>query len=456
MVVASRVSLPLLLPACSLVYDFSTFRTDGETDAAREEDGGSELDAAPELDARVQLDGGGELDASGPDAAAEVDASMGLDATTALDAGRMDAGIVAPTDAGRDAATVASTDAGRDAASLADASLTACSGLTSSASIDLGTITGLPSPILNTRYAVRAVGDQLALVWQDSSANVHLRAWRVDVATPTASPTIADLVVGSAAANASLGVGRDGSDWVVWAYPSTLTVRCPDGGSSCTPQPRPAEAASPYAFAQGPSTFAWVHSASTFPGDWRATALGSDSSIVLTDAGSHIVTPDAVATSGTGYVSILEDVSGDGERVVLAFFDTSAFTHRVVRSLLGRTNNSIYVTHDASTGTALGVAAVSTTTYLVVARETDAVASTPLTWTSSTPSPIVSRGDGTFYVRDHTSYSLRRVADVAAEIARPGDPGALGAAVVVDGHYAYFAFLDLSTDRLQLHLYDCP
>jgi hypothetical protein len=149
-------------------------------------------------------------------------------------------------------------------------------------------------------------------------------------------------------------------------------------------------------------------------------------------------------------------VAGDGsERVVLAWFDTGTFTHSITRTVLGRTNNAIYVTYDAATETALAVAAVGTNTFLIAARQTEALAGSPLNWTSSNPSPIVSRGDGTVYFRDGTGYALRRVSDMT-ELGRPGDPGAMGAAIIVDNHYAYFAFFDLSTDRLQLHLYDCP
>ena len=141
--------------------------------------------------------------------------------------------------------------------------------------------------------------------------------------------------------------------------------------------------------------------------------------------------------------------------MALVWFDTATSSVSLSRSTVGRTVNSIYVTYDAATRTALGVAANGTSSYLVTARRGDATATTPTTWTSPSPRPIVSRGDGTFYLHDGTSYSLRRVSAPVTVLTRPGDPGSIGAPVVVDGHYAYVYFLDLASDALRLQLYDC-
>jgi len=216
----------------------------------------------------------------------------------------------------------------------------------------------------------------------------------------------------------------------------------------------PPGADAPYAFAQPPTTFAWVDSADTSLA-WRATALGGTTSVFLSDQPSHVVTPDAVGTSGTGYVAILEENGLGIERVAFAWFDTATSVPATIsRSTVGRTVNSIYVTYDATSNTALGVAAEGTQSYLLVARP-GASAGSVASWTSSSPRPIVSRGDGTFFVHDGTSYGLRSVSAPTSVIAAPGDPGALGAGVVVDGHYAYFAIVDLVADRMQLHLHRC-
>ncbi len=94
-------------------------------------------------------------------------------------------------------------------------------------------------------------------------------------------------------------------------------------------------------------------------------------------------------------------------------------------------------------------------TYLLAAHDGDVSASTPTLWGGSSPRPIVSRGDGTVFFSSLAGYALRTVSEPHVVIDEPGDVGSLGVGVVIDGHYGYFALVDLSTDRMQLVLHEC-
>ncbi len=470
------------LPACSLVYDFSGFRDDDGADVGRADDAAAGSDAGDDRDAFSELDGFVAVDASsGIDAFAEIDAAVtGTDAAmTGTDAAMMtgtDAAMMTGADAAMtDAATVRvdaamtsmdaslpptdapvlPADAARDSGPRPDASIRSCTGLaTPPTIINLGNIAGLPAVLGNTSFVVRAVGADLAFVSQAGTGAVRLNAWSVNGTARTATQTITNASVGTVGAPASLSVGRDGTDWVVWAAYGTTTVRCADFGSGCGAETRPAGAASPYVFAQGPSSFVWVH-ASAADVAWRATPTGGSSFVLSPDTGSHVVMPDAIGTSDTGYVALLEEYGTGTENVAFAWFDTATTSASLSASAVGRTINSIYVTYDAATETALGVAAtLPGTSHLLTARR-GMPATTALMWSATSPRPIVSRGDGTFVLRDGTGYGLRSVTSPATVVTPMGEPGGIGSAVVVDGRYAYFAVIDSSVDRMELHLYDC-
>ncbi len=443
----------VVVGGCSLSYDFSRFHV-------AEEDAGAH-------DARVPEDApapDGSVDAARPDAAADAAVLDGAteDAASTMDAGGDDAAV--SDDAGRDASATdaAVLDAGRDASARdaggADAGTApSChSAIGGATHIDLGDIVGLPAPIQNTRYAVAgtATGD-LAVAWLDAAGTLHFESFHVDVAGGSATPDVTAASVSTGhGSGASIDLARAGNAWVVLATSPTRWFRCTDGGS-CTVIGGPSNVSSPYALAYHSTDYALVHVASaSFV--WQYTFLPGGAPMTLTDSSNGFIPIDVAAREGDGYVALVTGQRLSTVSATFGFFTASGTS--TVRSAVTDPVSSLQVTYDAATQTAVGLAASlsgpGAATHLLTAQSTSATATEVAQW-DGTPRPLVSRGDGTFFVYDGTSYGLRAITAPAANIDQPGDPGAIGLPVIVSNAYAYLAVYDMTTDAMELVVYGC-
>ena len=384
--------------------------------------------------------------------------SAGDDASVPADSGAVDAGATdaaSPTDAAIDAGT----DASRPDASIP----TDCETyLGDSYDILLGEISELPSPVTNLPFDVLGnVAGEVGLAWVSPLGVARLRAWSVDAELGEVVEVVPeiDAVEPVDTTLGSISLARSATGWVVLGRAGIggRAATCVSG--ECTGVPLDDGAGGPFTFAQRDSDFVVVHTASgpSFTSLWRASTIPPSSTTDLATVPSSLGGIDAAGLPA-GYVVLAGVEQSSQNRATFLWFD------RPPAAGVQRTRSAVepigstYVAYDAETETAIGVVSTldgaSARTHLMTAQRSETSAPTRATW-EGTSGPVVSRGHGTFLVRDPGGYSLRATGDPASVLQQTGTPGGTSRPLVVAGRYAVLYINTGVPNEINLRVFPC-